>query len=258
MAVDNSVYTSEKPSVNLITQLQANSGTVQQTKPTYGIDSPAGLAASLPLAPLYLYATLKGKHDFWDAQLATLPDEAFTAPSIDLGCGRGLVLLKVAARKRDICLKQSRSPSGGDLAYGVDIFSKGDQSGNSPENTYNNARALNLLDHVVLNNASFAETLPFSNSTFSLVTASLSLHNVDKASRRSAMKEIDRICKPGGTVLILDLTGYVSGYHTELERAGWTCFRAFGGLGVVFGSWPTQILKATKPDKSYDSLAEAS
>lgn len=40
-------------------------------------------------APLYLYASLKGKHDLWDNLLSNQPDSAFRGPALDIGCGEG-------------------------------------------------------------------------------------------------------------------------------------------------------------------------
>src|SRR5690349_14554886 len=67
---------------------------VSDKTPSYGLDSPLGLVASLFFAPLYLYCSLKGKHDVWDKMLSSLPTETLCGPSLDLGCGRGMVLLK--------------------------------------------------------------------------------------------------------------------------------------------------------------------
>jgi len=77
--------------VNHVTELQFSSRPVP-SKPSYGLDSPLGLVLSTVLAPLYLYSSLKGKFDVWD----NLPSEIMTAPTLDIGCGRGLVLLKIA------------------------------------------------------------------------------------------------------------------------------------------------------------------
>ena len=89
--------------------------------PSYGLDSPLGCASSVVFAPLYLYASLKGKKDVWDRLLADVPDDVFKHPVLDAGCGRGLVLLKSAQRKAEI---DASIP-----ATGIDIFSTADQSG---------------------------------------------------------------------------------------------------------------------------------
>ena len=198
-----------------------------------------GLLASNIAAPLYLYASLKGKHDLWDTLLKSLSNGDFEGPSLDMGCGRGMVLLKVAQRKAT----QSRSP-----AFGIDIFNTSDQSGNAPEATYANVASLDVLDQVVLHRASFTEELPFEDGVFSLVTSSLALHNVDIQGRNRAIEELSRVCRPGAKVMIVDLMGYPKGYMETLASLGWkeaTC--EFAGVGSMFGMWPCQILRATKP-----------
>lgn len=212
--------------------------------PSYGIDSPLGLVSSLFFAPLYLYASKKGKLEVWDNLLNDLPVEIFSAPALDMGCGRGMVLLKIAARKKKVALESTGTVS---PVYGVDLFITGDQSGNAPEATFDNAACLQLTDHVVLHTASFAE-LPFRDGSMGLVTASLSIHNADKPTREKAIASAARVLRPGGFLVILELAGYVGEYRKVLEAKGWTDVEtAFGGMQVMFGIWPCQVLKARKP-----------
>jgi len=237
------MYVSEPP-VNHVTELQSSSRPVP-SKSSYGLDSPLGLVLSTILAPLYLYSSLKGKFDVWDNLLADVPSEIMTAPTLDIGCGRGLVLLKIAQLKKNLSesslQQQIISP-----AYGVDLFIKRDQTGNSPEATYDNAASMDVVDQVVLHTADFTK-LPFQDMTFSLVTASLSIHNVDKTARRRAIIEAARVVRSGGYLLILDLMGYLGGYQTILRSLGWTDVETeLGGMKVMFGAWPCQILKARK------------
>lgn len=161
-----------------------------------------------------------------------------------MGCGRGLVLLKIAQLKKAASASAKRTV---DPVYGVDIFITGDQSGNAPEATYDNVAALDVLDQVVLHTASFTE-LPFRDASMDLVTASLSVHNVDKEARRRAIIEAARVLRPGGYLVILELYGYVGEYGEVLRDLGWEDVRIeLGGLGVMYGAWPCQWLKARKP-----------
>lgn len=214
------------------------------SKPSYGIDSPLGLASSLFFASLYFYASKKGKFEVWDTLLNDLPVDIFGAPALDMGCGRGMVLLKIAARKKELALESTGTVS---PVYGVDLFITGDQSGNAPEATFDNAASLQLTDHVVLHTGSFAE-LPFRDGSMGLVTASLSIHNADRPTREKAIASAARILRPGGFLVILELAGYAGEYRKVLESKGWTDIEtAFGGMQVMFGIWPCQILKARKP-----------
>ncbi|TPX13016.1 uncharacterized protein E0L32_006661 [Thyridium curvatum] len=216
--------------------------------PNFGIDSPLGLLASNILAPLYLYATLKGKHQVWAEILDALPDDLFKQPTLDVGCGRGMVLLKVAQRKKKITESSTAPGVSVEQAYGIDIFNTGDQSGNSPLATYKNAAAMGVVDQTVLHTASFTERLPFADNTFSLVTSSLAIHNVDGVGRANAMKEIMRVCLPGATVVIIDLQGYVKAHEKLAREHGWEAVEVQQvGMRMQFGLLPCQVLRATKP-----------
>lgn len=215
-------------------------------KPSYGIDSPKGLLLSNVLAPLYLYASLKGKFDLWDELLSGLSDKELRAPSLDVGCGRGMVLLAVAQRKKSL-LSNTATAATVHPAFGVDIFNSADQTGNAPTATYMNAAALDVLNQTVLHSADFT-ALPFADDVFALVTASLSIHNAPPEGRHKAIAETARVCRPGGLILVVDLLGYVADYKRKLESEGWHDVRVdMGGARVMFGGWPCQILKARKP-----------
>lgn len=116
---------------------------------------------------MYLYATLKGKFDLWDQILASLPEEDHRGPALDAGCGRGMVLVATAKRRRALGVDQTAAP-----CYGIDIFYKNDQSGNSPSATVANLLAAGVEAQCVLHTASFTN-LPFADGSFRLVTSSL-------------------------------------------------------------------------------------
>ncbi|KAF8210915.1 putative methyltransferase [Mycena galopus ATCC 62051] len=236
-----SIYTSLSPPLDHIAAINTSSTKPSvPAEPSFGVDSPLGLVASFALSPFYLYATLKGKHDLWTSLLSSLPSTSFAHPTLDAGCGRGLVLLKTTAHKRSLGYTTSTS-------YGIDIFRTGDQSGNAPEATWQNVAAASFTSQIVLHTASFTETLPFKDGVFGVVTSSLAVHNVDKEGRRKAVEEMARVCAPGGYVVIVDLAGYVGGYEEVLRELGWTEVNSkWGGAGVMFGAWPCMVLKARK------------
>ncbi|KAJ7242439.1 putative methyltransferase [Mycena rebaudengoi] len=232
-----SVYTSLPPPHDHIAAINASSTKPSvPTQPSFGVDSPFGLVASFALSPLYLYATLKGKHDLWTSLLSSLPSTVFAHPTLDAGCGRGLVLLKTTAHKCSLGHTTSTS-------YGIDIFRTGDQSGNATEATWQN-----VASQIVLHTVSFTETPPFKDGVFGVVTSSLAVHNVDKEGRK-AVGEMASVCAPGGYVVIVDLAGYVGGYEEVLRELGWTEVSSkWGGAGVMFGAWVCMVLRARKPE----------
>ncbi|KAF4451260.1 methyltransferase [Fusarium austroafricanum] len=231
----------QSPPPDLIKDIhESNDKPSELAQPDFGLDSLAGLLASFAAAPLYLYSSLKGKFKVWDEILDGLPDSAFHGPTLDVGCGRGMVLLKTAQRKKRLSIT---SP-----AIGIDIFSTADQTGNSPAATYQNATCLDVVQQTVLHRASFTERLPFADGVFSLVTSSLAVHNVSKEGRAQAIADMARVCSPDGHIIIIDLYGHHAEYQKHLVGLGWNSVKvAMAGMRMMYGVWPCQVLTATRP-----------
>ena len=140
----------------------------------------------------YLYTTRRGKHIEWAAILDRLQlrgDEHV----LDMGCGRGAVMIAVAHR-----LKTGH-------VTGIDIWSTRDQSGNRKEVTERNASLEGVADRVEVQTGDM-RALPFPDSTFDLVVSSLAIHNIpNEADRRKAVAEGFRVLKPGGRVVVADI-----------------------------------------------------
>ncbi|HZY95438.1 MAG TPA: class I SAM-dependent methyltransferase [Candidatus Bathyarchaeia archaeon] len=112
---------------------------------------------------------------------------------LDVGCGRGLLLIGAA----------KRLTSG--KAVGVDIWSKVDLSGNNPAATLENAKIEGVTDRVEVRDAD-ARDLPFPESTFDLVLSSSVIHNIKtKEGREKAISEMARVLKPGGRIYLSDI-----------------------------------------------------
>ncbi|POR36767.1 Uncharacterized protein TPAR_03020 [Tolypocladium paradoxum] len=169
MSVYDDAHRHSPPEDHIQTLARSNPQPAIPSQPDFGLDSLCGLLASSVAAPLYLYASLRGKLRVWRDILDGLPDSAFAGPALDIGCGRGVVLL-VAQRKQLLAASST-----------IDIFSTADQTGNSPLATYKNAAALSVVPHAVLHTASFTARLPFADAAFVLVTSSLALHNARDA-----------------------------------------------------------------------------
>src|SRR6516165_6113376 len=119
---------------------------------------------------VYLHTTLRGKLRIWERELdqaGLKGDEQL----LDLGCGRGAVLIEAARRL----------PSG--RAVGVDLWSRKDQSGNSPEVTLANAAAAGVADRVEVRTADIT-ALPFQDDSFDVVTSALVIHNIPSPEAR--------------------------------------------------------------------------
>ena len=141
-------------------------------------------------AGVYLHTTLRGKLRIWEREL----DRAGLRGNeqlLDLGCGRGAVLIAAARRL----------PTG--RAVGADRWTR-DQSGNSPEVTLANAAAAGVADRVEVHTADMT-ALPFPDGSFDVVTSALAIHNIPTpGGRYRAVDEAMRVLRPGGQLLIAD------------------------------------------------------
>ena len=126
---------------------------------------------------------------------------------LDVGCGRGLLLVGAAKR-----LPRGR-------AVGVDIWSARDQSDNRRAATLANAEAEGVPERVEVLDADM-RSLPFPDGSFDAVVSSIAIHNLDDAAgRERACLEIARVLRPGGRVAVLDLRATAE-YAIAFEDAG--------------------------------------
>lgn len=178
-------------------------------------------------AALYLYATRRGKFRVWDGLLEDLAlrgDEQV----LDVGCGRGAVLLAAAAR-----LRTGR-------ATGVDLWRSRDQSGNDERVTRANADAAGVAELVELHTADMTE-LPFPDGRFDVVLSSIAVHNLPTVdARRVAVTEAVRVLRPGGRIVLVDIRS-TARYARWLDELGLRDVRR-RGLGPRMwwsGPWMT-------------------
>lgn len=192
------------------------------------------VAILLALAGIYLHTTLRGKFGVWHDLLQSV-DLHGDERALDLGCGRGAVLLMTA----------QYLPKG--RVVGVDIWSSKDQSGNAMTVTEQNAVAEGVADRVELHTADMRK-LPFEDGSFDLIVSSVAIHNIsERTGRDHAIDEAWRVLRPGGRLLIADISKSRQ-YQQRLATLGATVARRNLGWRMWWGGpWvPTMLIDVRK------------
>jgi ubiquinone/menaquinone biosynthesis C-methylase UbiE len=145
---------------------------------------------------------------------------------LDVGCGRGLLLVGAAKR-----LSTGR-------AMGLDLWVQADQLHNGRDAALGNAALEGVAERVEVRDGDM-RAMPFADGTFDVVVSNLAIHNVPgEEGRRRSIAEIARVLKPGGRVALMDLA-FTAHYARWLRDAGMTVQRTwparwfFPPLGIV-------------------------
>lgn len=195
-----------------------------------------GAVSCVGSAAIFLHTTLRGKFVVWSGLLDRLEldgDERV----LDLGCGRGAVLVAAASRLSH------------GMAVGVDLWRSVDQSGNAVEVTRRNAADEGVAERVELHTGDIT-ALPFASRDFDVVLSSLAIHNIGSAKGRlDAVDEAVRVLRPGGRLAITDIM-HGRAYADRLSELGLSDV-SLRGLGWRFwygGPWmATSLVTATLP-----------
>jgi len=124
---------------------------------------------------------------------------------LDVGCGRGL--LAIGAGKR--LGKTGR-------VVGVDVWNPLDLSGNTAEAARANVKLEGVADCVRIEDGD-ARKLVYPESSYDVVVSSLAIHNIpDHTERSQAIREMYRVLKPGGKLVIYDI--FKPGEYAETLR----------------------------------------
>lgn len=152
---------------------------------------------------------------------------------LDVGCGRGLMLVAAARRLTT------------GQAVGIDLWRAEDLSGNRPEATLANAAAEGVADRVTVRTGDM-RTLPFAAESFDRIVSRAVVHNLEHAEdRTAAIREMVRVLAPDGAILLDDIR-HAGEYQRVFRAAGcvvrrvdfrpasllWTLV-SFGGMAPV-------------------------
>lgn len=159
---------------------------------------------------------------------------------LDVGCGRGLMLVAAARR-----LTSGK-------ATGIDIWAAKDQSSNTKEAPLENAKLEHVSDRVEVSTADMRE-LPFADQTFDVVLSHWVVHNLEKESERTtALEEMARVLRPAGQIILADIE-FREAYQAKLADLGFTNVKLVVNpikdmilSAVSFGSFRPFVIVAQK------------
>jgi arsenite methyltransferase len=145
---------------------------------------------------------------------------------LDVGCGRGLMLIGAA----------KRLTSG--KAMGVDLWFERDQSSNSIDAPLGNAQLEGVRDIVSVETADMRK-LPFPDKSFDIVLSNWVVHNLEnKADRVMALMEMLRVLRPTGSLLLTDIVNRDE-YLAELKKMNTSDARL-----IIFSTMKDRILRS--------------
>jgi len=151
---------------------------------------------------------------------------------LDVGCGRGLLLIGAAKRLAN------------GKAVGLDLWSQHDLADNRSTATMENARIEGVEQRVEVHNGDMRK-MPFGDGVFDAIVASNSIHNIyNREGRRQAIGEIVRVLKSGGQVASLDIR-HTAEYAEELRAAGMADVERSGLVFWIFP--PVRVVRGKKP-----------
>jgi SAM-dependent methyltransferase len=178
------------------------------------------------------------------SQVAELRPWRGSEAVLDVGCGRGLMV--IGAAKRLVAGQHG-------LAVGIDVWRAEDQSENTPAAALENAHIEGVADRVRIDTGD-ARALPYADASFDVVVSHWVVHNLEPAADRlKALDEMLRVLRPGGVLALADIACFAQ-YREHLQARGVVQLRFLDGglearvMGVLSGgSYRPQALLAIRP-----------
>lgn len=122
---------------------------------------------------------------------------------LDIGCGTGFLSLKFVDAAK--CTLTAIDLSEEMLAVFRDKLNRMSNKG------------YDFIDRIELRPGN-AVNLPFRDETFDIIASSAVMHHVTPKEKPTALREIYRVLKPGGTFLLGELNFDTSGDHNDIRR----------------------------------------
>jgi SAM-dependent methyltransferase len=156
---------------------------------------------------------------------------AGTEKILDAGCGRGLMTIGAAKR-----LKSGR-------VTGVDVWNPQDLSGNSIDAAKANARVEGAADRVRFETCDLRK-LVFPENNFDVAVSFTAIHHLPESDwQDQAVREMYRVLRPGGRILIFDT--FHTGRYAEVLRECGAADIALSPWGVLWCA-PSRSVTARK------------
>jgi SAM-dependent methyltransferase len=136
---------------------------------------------------------------------------------LDVGCGNGFLLIEIAKR-----LTTGR-------AIGIDLW-KPEAGTQSSDIAWRNAQLEGVANRIDIRNID-ARAMPFDDRSFDVIVSSLMLHHAGgSADRDQVVREMLRVLKPGGSVLLYDASPLIAAAERPLRESGITSIRRTGRI----------------------------
>lgn len=192
--------------------------------------------AFLARAGLMAYHGFAGKLKERDALMASLRlrgDERI----LDIGCGRGLLLIAIAKR-----LTTGK-------AVGIDTWNSTDLSDNWSEGTWENADMEGVTDRIEVVDGDMRQ-MAFESASFDMVVSCNAIACLTSADqKRHAVDEIFRVLKPGGRVNLIE-PGLNRAVISALNSRGFDDIRVSPWQFTLFP--PARRISAKKPQSAVE------